>query len=243
MKRAGADISGRIATARWTGVFYLGVAVGGVLGYLLVRSQLYVPDDAPATLANLVDRESLARLGIAADLTVVLTQSLAALWFFRLFRSENSFAAGLIAAFGMANALTILVATTFSATALVVAGEAALAPSGDQAAAVQLLYQLNGQAWDLGGLFFGLWLIPMGFVVVTSRVMPVVLGWVLMVGGVGYVISAYLTQLIPDAPGALGLILTAAATVGEFWMIGYLLIFGVRASDRSSPSRGPAAAE
>lgn len=225
-------MSTRVSTARWTGVFYLGLALAGLVGYLFVRNELYVSDDASATLANLVDQVSLARLGIAADLSVVLTQSLAAMWFFKLFRDENSFAAGSIAAFGMANALAILVATVFSATALVVAGDASLAASGDQAATTQLLYQLNAQAWDLGSLFFGLWLIPMGYVVVTSRVMPVVLGWVLMVGGVAYVISAYLIQVVPDAPDALPALLTGVATVGEFWMIGYLLIFGIRPPER-----------
>jgi hypothetical protein len=231
-------MSERISTARWTGVFYLGLAVSGTVGFLFVRNQLYVPDDAVATLANLVDQGSLARLGIAADLTTVLTQSLAALWFFRLFRSEHDFAAGSIAAFGLVNAVVILVATAFSATAVVVAGDAALAPGGDQTATVQLLYQLNGAAWDVGALFFGLWLIPMGFVVVTSRVMPVVLGWVLMAGGIGYVISAYLTQLVPDAPAVVNELLTGVATVGEFWMIGYLLLVGVRTADRSPAPTG-----
>lgn len=226
-------MSTRISTARWTGVFYLGLAISGMVGFLLIRSELYVPDDALATLENLEDQVSLARLGVAADMTIVLTQSLAALWFFRLFRHEHSFAAGSIAAFGLVNAVAILVATAFSATALVVAGDVALAPGGDQAATVQLLYALNGAAWDVGAIFFGLWLIPMGFVVVRSRVMPVLLGWVLIAGGVGYVVSAYVTQLAPDAPAAVGGLLTGVASVGEFWMIGYLLILGVRTVDRS----------
>ena len=69
-------------------------------------------------------------------------------------------------------------------------------------------------------LFFGLWLFPMGYVVVYSRVMPAALGWVLMAGGVAYVISTYLTQLVPDAPTAVGALLVGVARIGEFWMIG-----------------------
>lgn len=225
-------MSTRVATARWTGVFYLGLALAGVVGFLFVRSELYVADDATATLANLIDQVPLARAGIAADLTVVLTQSLAALWFLKLFRGEDSFAAGSIAAFGLINAAAILVGTVFSATALAVAGDASLAPGGDQAKTVQLLYELNGAAWDIGGLFFGLWLIPMGWVVRNSKTMPAVLGWVLMAGGVAYVISTYLTQLLPDAPTAVGSLLIGLATVGEFWMIGYLF-FGVRSPDHT----------
>jgi hypothetical protein len=196
-----------------------------------VREELFVVEDATATLANLIERPSLARLGIAADLTVVLAQALAAVWFFKLFREHNSFAATSIAAFGLVNAAAILVATALSATALVVAGNISFAPSGDQAATVQVLYELSGALWDVGGLFFGLWLIPMGFVVVESRVMPTTLGWVLMAGGVGYVIATYLSQLAPDAPSAVEAVLVGLATIGEFWMIGYLLIFGVRTPD------------
>jgi hypothetical protein len=229
----------RISTARWTGIFYLGLAISGMAGFLFLREALYVPDDALATLANLDEHGGLARLGVATDLTVVLTQSLAALWFFRLFHREHRFAAGAIAAFGLVNAGAILVATAFSATALVVAGDAALAPGGDQAATVQLLSALSDAAWDVGSLFFGLWLIPMGFVVVTSRLMPVILGWVLMAGGVGYVINTYVTQLVPDAPAIVEGLLVGAATVGELWMIGYLLTVGVRTLDRSPAPRVP----
>jgi hypothetical protein len=108
-------------TARLAGIAYLGLGISGVFGFLLIRSQLLEPADATATAMNLVEREGLARLGIAADLTVVLTQALAALYFFKLFRDMNSFAAGSLAAFGFMNSAAILVATAFSATALEVA--------------------------------------------------------------------------------------------------------------------------
>jgi hypothetical protein len=219
-------MSSRLSTARWTGVFYLGVAVAGFIGYLFVRSELFIPGDAAATLTNLVEQPGLARLGIAADLTIVLTQALAAVWFFRLFQEDHRFAAGSIAAFGLVNSAVVLVATVFSATALAIA--VGTATGGGQASTVQLLYQLNGSAWDIGGLFFGLWLIPMGYAVVKSGRMPLGLGWVLIAGGVGYVIAAYVAELVPDAPSIVSDLLTGIASIGEFWMIGYLLIFGVR---------------
>lgn len=227
----------RIRTARWTGVFYLGLAVAGLIGYLFVRTELFVSDDSAATLANLVDHSTLARIGIAADLSVVLFQALAAMWFFRLFRSNNSFAAGSIAAFGLVNAAAIVVATVFSSTALLVAGNATLAPGADQDATVQLLYELNEATWSLGGLFFGLWLIPMGYVIVKYAVMPKVLGWILMVGGVTYIVDTYLHQLVPDAPEAISALLVGIATIGEFWIVGYLLLLGIR-KDKPVPPSG-----
>lgn len=212
-----------IRTARTTGLLYLGLGVVGMLGFLLIRPQLFVADDAAATLGRLLERESLARLGIALEMGIVVTQALAALWFYRLFRSVDAFAAGAVAAFGLVNAITILGSAGFLATALQVALDASLAPAG--AATVQLMYVLSGNLWDVGGLFFGLWLIPMGWLVLRSGWMPRLLGRVLMVGGVGYMLAAFLGYLAPGA-GLLANVLVVPATVGEFWMIGYLLILG-----------------
>jgi hypothetical protein len=166
----------------------------------------------------------------------VLTQTLAALFFFKLFRDINTFAAGSLAAFGFMNAAAVLVATAFSATALEVALDGAVPTA---AATAVLLYDLNTAAWGLGGLVFGLWLIPMGWLVLRSVFMPRPLGWILIAGGVGYILSAYTSHLVPDA-GVLADALTVPASVGEFWMIGYLLIIGVRPA-RVSPSRTPTA--
>jgi hypothetical protein len=215
-------------TARITGLLYLGVGITGMMGFLLIRPEIYVAGDAAATLANLVEREMLARLGIAFELLIVLTQALASVWFYKLFRTVSSTAAGSLAAFGLVNSTAILSSAAFLVSALAIAVDPALAPGGDAAATAQLMYETSGAFWGVGGLFFGLWLIPMGYLVLTSRWMPRPLGWVLMAGGVGYILSAFVVYLIPEAPGWVELALTIPATVGEFWMIGYLLIKGVR---------------
>ena len=87
--------AGLTGTARVTGLLYLGLAITGALGFQLVRGQLYVADDPRSTLSNLVERTSMARLGIVLELGIVLTQALAAVWFYRLFRTVDTFAAGL----------------------------------------------------------------------------------------------------------------------------------------------------
>ena len=51
--------------AQLTGLAYLVLFVSGIVGFFLIRRQLYVPDDAMRTAANLVAHEGLARLGIA----------------------------------------------------------------------------------------------------------------------------------------------------------------------------------
>ena len=225
--RPGATTQAPVRTARTTGLLYLGLAVTGMLDYLLVRNQLFVAGDPSATLANLAQHESLARLGIVMEMGVVITQALVALWFYRLFKSVNAFAAGAIAAFGLVNAVAILGSAALLATALDVSLDASLAMPGEAATTVQLLYVVSGHLWVIGGIFFGLWLIPMGWLARRSGWMPSLLGWILMVGGVGYVANALLSYVLPDAGLALTL-LTALATVGELWMVGYLCLRGVR---------------
>ncbi|MFG1736945.1 DUF4386 domain-containing protein [Micromonospora chalcea] len=211
-----------IRTARVTGLFYLGLAVTGALGFLTVRPMIFDADDAGGTLANLMAHESLARVGIALELLVVLAQALTAVWFHRLFRTVDSTAAGSIAAFGLVNAVAILGSAAVLATAL---GVATGGP-GD-ADTVQLLYLVSGNLWEVGGLFFGLWLVPMGWCVLRSGWLPRPLGWVLVAGGVGYVLMTFVAYLAPGA-GVAGDLLVVPATVGEVWILGYLIIFGVR---------------
>lgn len=210
-------------TARMTGLFYLGMAITAVLGFLVIRPQLFAADDPNATLANLVTHGSLARAGVALELAMVVTQALTAAWFYRLFRTVDSFAASGIAAFGLVNAVVGLVSAAMLGTAIQVSAD----PVGDAAATVQVLYLGSLNMWGVGALFFGLWLIPMGWCVLRSGWMPRVLGWILVVGGVGYVLSPFVLYLARDAQ-VLFDAMAYPASVGEFWMVGYLLIRGVR---------------
>jgi hypothetical protein len=215
--------SHRVRTARTTGLFYLALAITGGIGFLVVRPALFAPGAPAETLARLVEHESLARVGIALELGTVLAQALAALWFYRLFRPVDDFAAGAIAVFGLFNAIAVLASSAMLATAL----QVALDPVGTGGGDAQLLYLISSNFWQSGNLFFGLWLIPMGWCVLRSRWMPAALGWILIVGGAGYVPIPFVAQLAPNA-GAVVVLLPLAATVGELWMIGYLLALGVR---------------
>ena len=139
-----------------------------------------------------------------------------------------------LTAFGLVNAVAILASTASSATAFAAAHDHALSPSGATAQTVQLMYQLDASFFAVGALFFGLWLIPMGRLVLISHWMPRPLGWLLIIGGVSYVVSVFVTYLAPGAP-AVGTILTGLATIGELWMLGYLIIVGVRRQSADVP--------
>lgn len=205
----------KLTTARLTGLFYLGLAVTGVFAFLFAKDQLFVDGNAVETTANLINNETLARFGIAAEILLVGFQALTAVWFYKLFKNKDSFASGLIAVFGVVNAVVILVAAAFWLLAL----NTALASGADST--VQTLFQSHDALWSVGALFFGLWLLPMAYMAHKVK-MPRLMIWFLVAGGLGYVVSTLTSVVFPEQT-MLNEMLSIPATVGEFWIIGYLL--------------------
>ena len=217
-----------ISTARLTGLWYLILAVSGVLGFLILHPQIYIANEPEKTLANLMEKESIARIRLLFELVIVISQALAAVWFYKLFKNSNEWGAYTLSIWGMMNSAVIMVSAISMGTVLEVASSPVLSFS-DKVSMVFILEQLMTNAWGVGGLFFGLWLIPMGYVVVTSKSMPLWLGRTLIIGGIGYLISTFIKYMGFTNPYLDVLIIPA--TIGEFWMIGYLLWFGVRTSN------------
>lgn len=222
-----------VRTARGTGAAYLGLGITGMLGFLVIRPQLFT-DSPGETLANLADQQALAHAAVAFEMAVVITQALAAIWFYRLLRDIRPVAAFAVATFGLMNAAAIMASGAFMTAAVTVAGDPGIVGTADAAGTVGVLTTLSEASWGMGAIFFGLWLIPMGWAAITTRRFPVPLGWLLIAGGVGYVVSALVGNGVADAPAWLVDGLTYPATAGEFWMIGYLLIRGIRPAHRAS---------
>jgi hypothetical protein len=213
-----------IKTARAAGIWYLVLAISGVLGFLVLHPQIYVSGDLPKTLANLSEHETIARWRLLAEFVIVVSQALAAVYFFKLFKDINPFAAWALAAWGTVNAAVIMISAIAMGGAIDVATGSL--PMDDKLILIQVFDQLIRNSWGVGSLFFGLWLIPMGYIVVSSQRLPIWLGRVLLLGGAGYIASAFLSY--GGAEGSWISMLTIPATIGEFWIVGYLLIFGIR---------------
>ena len=212
-----------VKTARVAGIWYLLLAISGILGFLVVHPRVYDADPGQ-TLTNLVEGETLARLRLLLEFAIIVSQALTAIWFYRLFKGINEWAALATGIWGTVNAVAIMISAISMGAAISVALSSQIME--DKVVLIDLLTKLISNAWGIGALFFGLWLMPMGYLVASSKRMPVWLGRTLLIGGAGYVISAFVKYMGVSGPWA-G-ILTIPASIGEFWMIGYLLIFGIR---------------
>lgn len=220
-----------IKTARWTGVWYLMMAISGILGFLVFHSKLFVSGNPQQTLTNLVAFESTARIRLLLEFAIVLAQALTAVWFSKLFKDNYPWEAWTLGMWGMVNAVVIMISAISIASAIGVANSD-IGATEDKVLIIQGFQNIISNAWGIGGLFFGLWLFPMGYIVIKSKRMPIWLGRIIIFGGVGYLINTVINYTGIDF--SYDGFLTLPATIGEFWMIGYLLILGIRPADEQN---------
>jgi len=216
--------NGLVKTARTAGIWYLLMAISGIFGFLIFHSQVFDPEDSQKTLSNLIELESIARTRLLLEFAIIVSQALTAVWFYRLFRNINEWAAWSVGIWGMINSVAIMISAVSMASAIEMASSSQTIE--DKIILIELLSSIISNAWGVGGLFFGLWLIPLGYIISSSKRMPIWLGRTLIAGGIGYLISTTINYIGIESPWID--YLTIPATVGEFWMIGYLLIFGIR---------------
>jgi hypothetical protein len=213
-----------IKTARITGVWYLILAITGLLGIAVFHSQVFVADPQE-TLLNLEQLTSTARIRLILEFAIVVSQAFTAVWFYKLFKPIDQTSAWTLGLWGTVNAIAIM----FSAICMAAAIGIATSPAqvvDEHSLSIQILQNLIKHAWGVGSLFFGLWLFPMGYIIVRSKRMPLWLGRVLIIGGAGYLLSTVIHY--SGIEFSYTNYLTIPATIGEFWIIGYMLIFGIR---------------
>ena len=214
-----------ITSARITGVWYLTLAISGALGFMIFHPQIFVSNEPEKTLTNLTNLQSISRIRLLFELLIIVSQALTAVWFYKLFREIKAWAAWAVGIWGMMNSAAIMISAISMSSAIEIA-KSSTQTYQEKIVLIQLLGNLITNAWGVGSLFFGLWLIPMGYIIVNSKRMPVWLGRILLIGGIGYLISTFIKYIVIDNP--LLELLVVPATIGEFWMIGYLLIYGIR---------------
>lgn len=219
-----------VATARIAGIWYLVLALTGMFGFLYFHPQIFISNNPQSTLSNLINHKSTAVVRLILEMALVVSQALAALYFYKLFKDIKSWAAWGLGIWGTVNSIAIMISAIAMATAIEISASS-ISPENEKIMMIQLLSGLISHAWGMGNLFFGLWLIPMGYIVVSTKRMPIWLGRILIIGGVGYILSAFLKYVGIDATIADSLAIPA--TIGEFWMIGYLLSYGIRAEKAS----------
>jgi hypothetical protein len=97
-------------------------------------------------------------------------------------------------------------------------------------ALVMLLLDTQHYGLLIAQIFFGLWLAPLGYLAYRSRLFPKSLGIALVVGAVCYLLDMLALFLVPDFGQKIAAFIVIPSAIAEIWMVGYLLVIGVRSS-------------
>jgi hypothetical protein len=207
-----------IRYARIGGALYLVIIVAGIVGPLLTRDRLIVPQDPGATAHNIAASPELWRLGIAVDVVMQLCDVPVMLILFLLLSPVNRYVALLALLFNLIQTAT-LVANQLPLVAALL--------STDQPALTDMAIQLYSYGEALGLVFFGFTLLAEGYLIRHSGYMPWILGLLVQIAGVSYLVSSFLLLLAPELANIAFLI---PSFVGELSLALWLLIKGFDAS-------------
>ena len=215
-----------------------GGRLAGALYLLVVLSGMfclaYVPSRTGATLVEARGHAELFRAGIAAFLVMQVAFLLVPLALYRILADVHRRAAVLMVALATVSVPVGLVALTHRLEALSLLEGAGANAGGSVEAAFALCLQRYGHGLRIASLFWGLWLVPFGWLVLGSARLPRVLGLLLMLGGVGYVAQVFGSLLPGFTESALAGYVRLPAALGEIGSCLWLLAFGARAG-RPSP--------
>lgn len=194
------------------------------------RNGIVVTGDAGATASNIRNSTSLFRVSILADLLQLVFFLLAFMALYVLLRHAHQLAAGAMVVFS-AVAVGIYSLNLLNLTsAMNVATDNQYTQVFGSTNADQLttLYTTTfASGYMLSGIFFGLLLLTLGYLVIKAGFFHWVLGALLILGGIGYVGDTFARALI-DGYGTGVTILLIPGAIAEMLLTLWLLVFGVR---------------
>jgi hypothetical protein len=97
-------------------------------------------------------------------------------------------------------------------------------------ALVKLLLETQHYGTLAAQVFFGPWLVPLGYLAYKSGLFPKWLEVVLIVGGVCYLVDLLAAFLVPDFGQEIHTFVVIPSAIAEIPMVVYLLVIGVKTS-------------
>jgi hypothetical protein len=99
-----------------------------------------------------------------------------------------------------------------------------------------LFLNLNEQGVLIATVFWGLWLLPLGYLVYKSGYFPRILGVFLIIGGFGYLLDFFTHFLLPNRADYEAIFFPAIIllTFGEILFMGWIVLKGANLPEMKS---------
>jgi len=183
-----------LVRARVAGALYLVANLFAPFTLLYLPSRFIVRGDAAATANNIVASTSLFRFGIVGNLFTFTANIFLALALYQLLKIVNrNIASLMLILFLVGVPIAMLNELPQLAVLQLLSGADYLNvyTLGQLQAAAYLLLRLHDQGLLIAHIFFGLWLLPMGYLVFKSGFIPRIVGVLLVIAGLGYVVQSF----------------------------------------------------
>ena len=216
--------------ARFAGWLYIFMCVTGLPGLLLIPKALIVNGDAVATANHLRASTTLFRLGIASELFHQVVFAYLALALYDLFRSVNRNAAIQMLLLVAMSVPIMFLNTVNELAALILVGAPSFLASFTHPQLDSLAYlflRLHEEGIGVVDVFWSLWLVPFGLLVIRSGFLPRALGVLLLAGAAGAMIGA-VTSVLPSLSNGTIEKVGQILALGELPIIVWLVFPGAR---------------
>jgi hypothetical protein len=225
--------------ARVAGAIYLLEIVVGPFSLIYVPSALFVSGNAAATVGNILAHETLFRFGIVGYLLNGTIGLFTVLALYRLLAGVDRSLAVLMVILGglMVTPIFYLNALNWIAALWLVHGGDVLAAFSrpQQVGLAMLFLHLQSQGNIVNEIFWGLWLLPFGRLVMRSGFLPRLLGIWLIAGGFAYVVISFTGLLLPQYYETVFNV-SQPALFGEIAIALWLAIMGANVKKLAAPA-------
>jgi hypothetical protein len=224
--------------ARVAGLLYFLASLPAPFGLIYVPTKLIVLNNATATANNIRTSESLLRIGISCELLSSIMFILVVVALYRLFKPVNETHALTMMILILISIPISLLSVVNEVVALILVSGADFLSVFDARqldALVYILMRLHSRAILVAEIFWGLWLFPFGILVIRSRFIPRILGYLLFVAALGYLASSVTFLLLPDY-GPVVDRFAGQLPLCELPIILWLLIWGAKVQPTSADS-------
>ena len=225
--------------ARRAGLLYLATCITAPFAFIYVPGAIFVAGNATATAERIRESALMLRMSIASELFMCTMMPIAVLALYQLFKQVNQkLAITMAVLYVVAVPIQLVNVVNQIAAMILTSGAGFLSVFGkDQLDALAYLFmRLHSRGLEVAQVFWGVWLVPYGLVVMRSRFIPRILGAILIVAGAGYVLNSGASLLVPQYSHIVSQIATVLE-FGEVPMLFWLLIWGARNVTSSAPAQ------
>lgn len=222
--------------ARIAGIGLLIMAISAPFAELYAYPQLVIPGNAAETVQNILANQNLFRSAILGYLIAFLCDVIVAWALYVLLKPTNENLSLLTAWFRLVYTVIALAALLNLITVLRLIDTSSLStlfPSDQLQAQVILSLNAFKSQWYFGLLFFGIHLGLLGYLVFRSTYVPKILGWLLIITGMGYLLTTLKPFLFPE----INLDFAEYTFYGELIFMLWLLIKGPGIKDSEEYKR------